>query len=74
MAIAGCRLLSYTGGTASVDIAVRGVGAGRTVYGSVVYELVWEAGDWRLSPPGPSSNPLRMTQIPDLTGYLPWEA
>ena len=67
----GFKVLSYDGSAARVDIAARGTGSGQSVYVSVVYDLVWQDGDWKLSPQD-SSNPLRMAQIPDLAGYVTW--
>jgi len=72
MNIVGFRVLAYDGETARIDIAVRAVGGGNTVYGSAVYDLVWEDGDWRLLPLD-ASNPLRLAQIPDASGYITWE-
>jgi hypothetical protein len=69
--IAGFRLLNYTGDTARVDMAVRAVGSGNALNASAVYDLVWEAGDWKLLPLDPS-NPLRMAEIPDTAGYITW--
>lgn len=71
--IAGFRLLSYDGTTASVDIAFRGSGGGNTVYGSAIYPLRWETGDWKLAIE--SSDQLQnVTQLPDLAGYVLWGA
>ena len=72
MNIVGFRVLAYDGETARIDMAVRAVGAGNTVYGSAVYDLVWEAGDWKLLPVD-ANNPLRLAQIPDPSGYIAWE-
>ena len=69
--IAGFRLLSYDGGTAKVDIGVRGSTEGQTVTLSMVYTLVWEDGDWKLEVNDPSS-PLNVANIPDLSGYTTW--
>ncbi|GAA4193470.1 hypothetical protein GCM10022219_15290 [Microbacterium oryzae] len=70
--IAGFRVLAYDGDTARIDMALQAVGGGDTVYGSAVYDLVWEAGDWKLLPTD-ASNPLRIAQIPDAAGYVAWE-
>ncbi|MGW9114522.1 hypothetical protein [Microbacterium sp. NPDC055683] len=72
MNIAGFKVLAYDGETARVDVAVRAVGSGNTAYASAVYDLVWEAGDWKLLPQD-ASNPLRIAQIPDTSGYVTWE-
>lgn len=72
MNIGGFRLLAYDGESARIDMAVRAVGGGNTVYASALYDLVWEDGDWKLLPADPSS-PLRLAQIPDTSGYISWE-
>ncbi|WIY82360.1 hypothetical protein [Propionimicrobium sp. PCR01-08-3] len=69
--IEGFRLLSYNAGDARVDLAFSSMVDGRTVYMSGVYDLVWENGDWKMSPTD-SVNPLRLAQIPDLAGYVDW--
>lgn len=71
LSLEGFKVLKYDGNTARVDLAARGTGSGQSVYVSVVYDLVWQDGDWKLSPQD-SSNPLRMAQIPDLAGYVTW--
>lgn len=73
MGVAGFRLLSYDGHSATIDLAFRGTGSGKTVYGSIVYPLRWEEGDWKLSVTSPQefSN---VTQLPDLAGYIAWGA
>jgi len=43
MAIVGFNLLTYEEDSARVDIAVEATVSGRVVYGSTVYDLVWEA-------------------------------
>ena len=68
--IAGFRVLSYDGETARIDVAFRGSSQGQSVNGSTVFELVWEAGDWRLD--ANNAEPARLAQIPDLSGYVPW--
>lgn len=71
--IAGFRVLSYDGDGARIDVAARVAGSGNTAYGSIIYELVWEDGDWKLHVTNPES-PLNMAQIPDLAGYINWGA
>lgn len=72
MAVVGFRLLAYDGVSARVDVAVQATGSGNTVFASVVYDLVWEAGDWKLLPKD-FSNPLRLAEIPNTVGYITWE-
>lgn len=71
MNVEGFRMLTYDGDSARVDVAVRAAGSGNTVYASAVYDLVWEAGDWKLLPED-ASNPLRLAEIPDAAGYIAW--
>ncbi|PYF96373.1 hypothetical protein SAMN05216184_11933 [Georgenia satyanarayanai] len=71
MTVAGFRLLNFNGESATVDMAIEAVGGGNTKYASAIYELVWEAGDWKLLPQD-VTNPLRMAQIPDISGYVVW--
>ncbi|MDU0328481.1 hypothetical protein RWH43_17110 [Microbacterium sp. KSW2-21] len=69
-AIAGFRVLEYTGDTARIDIAFRGTASGQAVTGSTVYELIWEGGDWRID--ANKAEPARIAQLPDLSGYTSW--
>lgn len=69
--VAGFRLLAYDGETARVDIAVRGAADGQTVSLSMVYLLVWEDGDWKLSVTDPNL-PINVANVPDLAGYITW--
>lgn len=69
--VAGFRLLSYDGDAATVDVAVRGAIEGQTVNLSMVYDLVWEAGDWKLRVDDPRA-PIDVATLPDLAGYITW--
>ena len=69
--IEGFKILAYDGSTARVELAGRAAASGQTTYISIVYDLVWENGDWKLLPQD-SPNPLRLAQIPDLAGYVLW--
>lgn len=69
--IAGFRVLAYDGETATVDVAVRGSSAGQNVNLSMVYRLIWEAGDWKLQVDDPAA-PIDVATIPDLAGYISW--
>lgn len=66
--IAGFRLLSYDGEAARVDLAVRASADGSDITLSMIYDLVWSAGDWKLS--AESASPLDVATIPDVTGYV----
>lgn len=69
--IAGFRVLAYEDDSATVDIAVRGSSAGQSVNLSMVYRLIWEAGDWKLQVDDPEA-PIDVATIPDLAGYISW--
>ena len=45
---------------------------GQTVNLSMVYDLVWEAGDWKLVVTNPAA-PINVAQIPNVSGYIAWE-
>lgn len=49
------RLLAYDGTTARVDMAATAYVNGQTITISMVYDLIWEDGDWHLSVPNPTS-------------------
>jgi hypothetical protein len=68
--IEGFRMLAYDGEKARVDIAFEGTASGKVVTGSVVFELVWSGGDWKLD--ANLSEPTRIAQLPDTAGYIPW--
>ena len=70
LSVVGFRLLNYDGETARVDLAVRGSLDGQTTTFSGVYELVWQAGDWKIS--ADVSQPLDLATIPDTAGYITW--
>jgi hypothetical protein len=71
--IVGFRLLNkYEGPTATIDIAVRATANGQTIYGSGVYPLKWEDGDWKLTVTDTGELQYPFTQIPDLAGYISW--
>lgn len=67
--VAGFNLLEYDGNTATVDLALS---VSNGTQGAWAYRLAWEGGDWKLvvrSDGSPATDP---TQLPDLTGYIPW--
>lgn len=71
--IAGFRVLAYNDDSARIDVAVRGSSSGKTVTLSMVYELVWQNGDWKLNVTNATS-PIDVATITDLTGYISWGA
>jgi len=68
--IAGFRMLAYEGNTSRVDVAYRATLNGEVVYGSLVADMVWVDGDWKLN--ADVDNPARISQLPDLSGYTSW--
>ncbi|WP_250447715.1 hypothetical protein [Actinotalea sp. C106] len=70
MRVAGFRLLSYEGDAASVDLAFVASTQGQTINASLVYDLVWSDGDWKIDTSSPE--PGSFSTIPDLAGYVPW--
>jgi len=70
--VAGFRVLAYDGTSARIDIAGEGSASGGSITFSVVYELVWQAGDWKVS--AETATPPDFAVIPDLAGYLSWGA
>lgn len=67
----GFRILNYSQEAATIDVAVRGVAKGQTVYVSMVYTLVWADGDWKLDVADPA-NPINVANLPDTSGYIMW--
>lgn len=72
MSIVGVRVLSYSGSTARIDLALETSGSARTVLASAVYELTWESGDWKLNSESPQ--PFDFSTIAGVDGYVPWKA
>lgn len=68
--IVGFKVLSYEGSTSRVDIAVEASGNAQTVTGSYVYELTWQAGDWKLNSDVPT--PFNFSTVSSTAGYIPW--
>lgn len=68
--VAGFRVLAYTGMSARVDLGVQVSGQNQSLTMSVVYELVWDDGDWKIS--ADVERPVDTATIPDLSGYVPW--
>ncbi len=71
LSIVGYRLLAADQTTAQVDIAVRGSLFGFSVHVSVVLDLVWQRGDWRVEVTDPERL-IAVSTIPDTSGYTPW--
>ncbi len=69
--IAGFRLQAYDGTNARVDMAVTVTRDGNVTTLSMVYPMVWQAGDWKLVVED-AAEPLDVAEIPDTAGYIPW--
>lgn len=72
VSIVGFRLESYDGDRAHAVIALEGVSGGRTAWISLSFDLVWEAGDWRVD--ATLAEPVLLVQIPGLDDFVPWRA
>ena len=70
IAVAGFKVLDYTGGTATIDLGIDGTYKGQQAYASAVYLLTWQDGDWKLR--SDVEEPLNVSVLPDLAGYIPW--
>lgn len=68
--VAGFRVLSYDGRTASVDLAVQVATSNGTVTLSSVYSLTWVDGDWKVSTN--TATPIDVAPIPNVAGYTTW--
>lgn len=67
--IAGFKILSYTGSTATVDIAFR-LNTGDLI--SFPQKLEWSDGDWKVLLADDGSPALRPSNLQSLGGYIPW--
>ena len=70
--VAGFRLLSYTGDTATVEVVIAGDDGTEKTYITSSADLIWQDGDWRFAlrdngDTGPVSG-----QVSNLSGYIPW--
>lgn len=68
--IAGFRVLAYDGENARIDLAGEGSTSAGSITFSAVYELVWQAGDWKVSTE--TATPFDFASIPNLAGYITW--
>lgn len=69
--LVGYRILGYDGETAKVDVALQ-LETGQ--YLSVVNDMVWEDGDWKVITTDQGAAPTQPSQIADLHGYVLWGA
>ncbi len=68
--IGGFRVLSYDGATARIDLAGEGSTPAGSMTFSVVYELTWHDGDWKIR--ADTATPFDFSSIPNLAGYVTW--
>ncbi len=68
--IGGFRVLSYDGSTARIDLAGEGSTPAGSMTFSVVYELTWHDGDWKVR--ADTATPFDFSSIPNLAGYVMW--
>lgn len=69
--IAGFRVLSYDGNAARVDLATEVSSSDGTGTASIIYELVWSDGDWKMSTD--TAEPISGAPIRNLAGYVTLE-
>lgn len=70
--IAGFRLLKYEDDKAAVDMGMEISLKGQSVSLSMVYDLIWEDGDWKMAI-NDQKKSVKVANLPDLYGYIPWE-
>lgn len=67
--IAGFKINRYDGKTADVDLAIR---TSTGVIAAQVFTLKWVEGDWKVVLADSGDLPSRMSQLPNLSGYIAW--
>lgn len=72
-ALGGFRLVHYEGETAQIDMAVTSFDGSETSRTSVLLDMVWAEGDWRIAATDPELS-IALTPLSDLIGYQPWSA
>ena len=72
MQVTGFQILEYDGTTATVDLAVHATTINESMQLSLVFDLIWQRGDWRYSAQVPQ--PVSVTQASDAVGYTAWGA
>ncbi|EYT53290.1 hypothetical protein [Kocuria sp. UCD-OTCP] len=70
--VAGFRLLSYTGDTATVEVVLAGDDGSEKVYNTTGGNLVWHEGDWRFAFDDDGSGGPVSGRVSDLSGYIAW--
>ena len=72
-ALGGFRLVNYDGQTAQIDMAVTSFEGSETSRTSVVLNMVWAQGDWKIDATDPELG-ISLDPLPDLIGYQHWSA
>ena len=72
-ALGGFRLVNYDGQTAQIDMAVTSFDGSETSRTSVVLNMVWAQGDWKIDATDPELG-ISLDPLPDLIGYQHWSA
>lgn len=72
-ALGGFRLVNYDGDTAQIDMAVTSFDGSETSRTSVLLDMVWADGDWKIDATGDELG-IELEPIPDLIGYQNWSA
>lgn len=67
--IAGFKIFSYTGESATVDIVVRGTNGANL---SAVTQLVWERNDWKIVVQDNGQPAIPQKSLPSVGDYIPW--
>jgi len=70
--LAGFAFTSYRPQAASVALAIRG--SSTAGLASVPLDLLWSGTDWQVALPADGDLTARASQLPSLTGYVPWGA
>ena len=72
-ALGGFRLVNYDGETAQIDMAVTSFDGTETSRTSVLLDMVWAEGDWKIAATETELG-ITLTPLPDLIGYQHWSA
>ena len=72
-ALGGFRLVNYDGDTAQIDMAVTSFDGAETSRTSVLVDMVWADGDWKIDASG-EELAIQLEPLPDLIGYQNWSA
>jgi len=72
-ALGGFRLVNYDGQTAQIDMAVTSFDGSETSRTSVVLNMVWAQGDWKIDATDTELG-ISLDPLPDLIGYQHWSA